>query len=709
MKKLLLIAALACLQQMMFAQALLDKSQWDAVFVENFDYTSITDPLFNSRWNLGWPGSTPCRFYPSTHHDASTPYWAAAYNDVNQLSFAGGKAIIKTTRVPQTIVNCRSEPDTFYYKTATLISKLALETTNCGGWTQNGISHGMIEVRMKLSQGVGAWPTLFLTSMSGIQVLETNFSDGGPIDYNYFWQNYDGSPCLWGTRKITPNDLSQEFHTYAVVWSPTTLTFFFDGKETVTVSYTRSDKDCARWMVLESGAVNYSTFLESTFEIDNIVVYKPKSTNPSYECKQYASNVLDNTTEIKTPVVSNASNSIASTADRIYYKTSTNQIANYYYCGGTSYCTAMLGTPTDVKGSLLNFGNRVYYIDISNRICYYQWSGTAWVRYITTYLASGDLVATSTGEIFFHGLDNKVWGLNPTVIYAEPKTSAICKDNVRISPNGNVLFFRGLDNNAYFSVWSSGSGYSTPINITGSGDVGSTMVVDFNINKLYYKSNTSSQMYNCYYTTTWNNVPIYEANNVLSDIVMDLNHSSTVYYRGTDNRIWCLYQDNGFNSGGKMFWYIKPIDWSFINCAGPIYMKSDGTLVYRTTSNSIAQATWRNGSNVNPTCSTTNVKSYVHNVYRLANEMAANIMDTKISSIYPNPATTTFRINGNSEDSYSVSIVDMQGKLLYSDSGLLQNINAKLPVISSWNNGVYIVRIKNNSTMHVEVEKLVKQ
>lgn len=78
-------------------------------------------------------------------------------------------------------------------------------------------------------------------------------------------------------------------------------------------------------------------------------------------------------------------------------------------------------------------------------------------------------------------------------------------------------------------------------------------------------------------------------------------------------------------------------------------------------------------------------------------------------SIYPNPATSSFRLTGNNEDNYEITIVDLQGKTLYTGRGLIADINNNLPNISNWTNGIYLVRINNTITQETSVEKLVKQ
>lgn len=86
----------------------------------------------------------------------------------------------------------------------------------------------------------------------------------------------------------------------------------------------------------------------------------------------------------------------------------------------------------------------------------------------------------------------------------------------------------------------------------------------------------------------------------------------------------------------------------------------------------------------------------------------SEFIDNRIS-ISPNPTSATFSLTGNNEDNYEITIVDLQGKTLYTGRGLIADINNNLPNISTWTNGIYIVRINNTITQETSVEKLVKQ
>jgi len=78
-------------------------------------------------------------------------------------------------------------------------------------------------------------------------------------------------------------------------------------------------------------------------------------------------------------------------------------------------------------------------------------------------------------------------------------------------------------------------------------------------------------------------------------------------------------------------------------------------------------------------------------------------------SITLNPGNHYFSLHGNSEHAYYVQLCDMQGKVMFTTKGNLEQINNSLPSISSWSNGIYIIKLRDLITQQVHTEKLVKQ
>lgn len=68
-------------------------------------------------------------------------------------------------------------------------------------------------------------------------------------------------------------------------------------------------------------------------------------------------------------------------------------------------------------------------------------------------------------------------------------------------------------------------------------------------------------------------------------------------------------------------------------------------------------------------------------------------------AVYPNPATDTIRIESNESEINSVTVVDIVGKVLFTETGL--NTTDHMIDIASYSRGIYFVNINNNLTKKI--------
>ncbi|WP_118974783.1 T9SS type A sorting domain-containing protein [Taibaiella koreensis] len=79
-------------------------------------------------------------------------------------------------------------------------------------------------------------------------------------------------------------------------------------------------------------------------------------------------------------------------------------------------------------------------------------------------------------------------------------------------------------------------------------------------------------------------------------------------------------------------------------------------------------------------------------------------------SLSPNPFTNTVKLNGNADDSYTVHISDINGRMIYLKSGKLDVINAGLQEAAApLKPGIYFVNVQNETTGVSQSLKTVKQ
>jgi len=94
--------------------------------------------------------------------------------------------------------------------------------------------YGYIEVRAKAPSGAGMWPAIWLlpsnlTSTPEIDVMELLGHKSNQLELHYHYR-VDGKKKSIGFDTIV-DDLSLDWHTYAVDWSPQSIIWYLDGKE----------------------------------------------------------------------------------------------------------------------------------------------------------------------------------------------------------------------------------------------------------------------------------------------------------------------------------------------------------------------------------------------------------------------------------------------------------------------------------------------
>jgi len=155
--------------------------------------------------------------------------------------------------------------------------------------------YGYWEMKAKLPFGKGFWPAFWLLAADKgwppeIDPLE---AFGAPNSRNEGHNNQIHHGCIgtgdtgWGEWTTTPNsvNITEGFHTYAVLWTPSTITFYFDG--TLTQTGTTPASLINREMYLLANLAvggswpedpDSSTPFPSKMEIDYINVYALNST-----------------------------------------------------------------------------------------------------------------------------------------------------------------------------------------------------------------------------------------------------------------------------------------------------------------------------------------------------------------------------------------------------------------------------------------------
>ncbi len=161
-----------------------------------------------------------------------------------------------------------------------------------GAVTTQGIfaqKYGYFEVRAKMAKGHGLWPAFWLMPVTGAWTSEIDIfefignSHGIHNAFHHDWraQNQHGK-----TTTVTNQDLSQNFNTYALKWSPNRIEYLMNGQviHQLTDRSVIAKADKPMYVMLNTALasqhtgwiskVNETTDFSETFTIDYVRVFK---------------------------------------------------------------------------------------------------------------------------------------------------------------------------------------------------------------------------------------------------------------------------------------------------------------------------------------------------------------------------------------------------------------------------------------------------
>lgn len=108
-------------------------------------------------------------------------------------------------------------------------------------WEKFSQTYGWFEIRAKLPQAEGTWPSFWLlpekpigpggtySPAAEIDILEHVTHLGNEVFVGMHWNGYGKDHQMWGMQPAIPS-LLKGFHTFALNWQPKQLTFYIDGK-----------------------------------------------------------------------------------------------------------------------------------------------------------------------------------------------------------------------------------------------------------------------------------------------------------------------------------------------------------------------------------------------------------------------------------------------------------------------------------------------
>jgi beta-glucanase (GH16 family) len=150
--------------------------------------------------------------------------------------------------------------------------------------------YGYFEIRAEMPTGAGFWPAFWLLPENNNWPPELDVTEqigGKPgIDYVTAHTNVGGFNSMISSA-VDVGDTTQGFHTYGVDWTPTTITWYFDGQEIATCA-TPADMHSPMYMLVNLGVGGVGSWpgptapgATATMQVDYVRAYAYNPAAPS--------------------------------------------------------------------------------------------------------------------------------------------------------------------------------------------------------------------------------------------------------------------------------------------------------------------------------------------------------------------------------------------------------------------------------------------
>lgn len=370
-----------------------------------------------------------------------------------------------------------------------------------------------------------------------------------------------------GFEQPFERDLTDNFHTWTMVWTDDQITFFFDGKEL------RTETRFEYWLCPTGLIINAAeAAATSAYEIDYVKVVNQTTLGGSY-LYYYDNDLVGSTID----VYNNQDALVVGGNDQIFYRSTANRISSYYLSGGNYvYGYVMPSTvPSSwkVSGDLaVGEGNRLYYRGTNGKIHTYSWSasnpGNGWGHDLVedtgaendvSFTYGGSIAAGEDDHVFFRGTGGEMkhfyldqngdWQYD-----ALPNTSSSHNVEGGIAVGGgNQVFYRGGDGRLqtyYFSSSSSSwvhdhidDNWGTTNYLISSSYGGQVIVGEGN--RVFYRGSNGQLMGFYFDDSDWvplENIPTLDLSDQAIAGKMVMGEDNQIFYRGADGTMQTYYQ-----------------------------------------------------------------------------------------------------------------------------------------------------------------------
>ncbi len=723
-------------------QCSIDKTQWIEVFNEEFNGNTISN-----YWKFTYAGGSSILKEIS----ASNPW--EPVNKPNNITIANGFAYFNTVK-ENTLINGVNHLYSVGLLRSSFDDTPFAEIQN--DYELGGYLYGMFEIKCKLPKINGTYPAFWFTGNNAwppeVDVFEFNGSLPNEFFSTVHWPHPlypNPKDAFCGSTFSYPFDLTENFHTFSLVWTPTKLTWFFDGIELKTDTdpdhvpghyQSNHPNEIAKWrkmdLIIGSGLnwpdPNNTDFLP--FIVDYVKVYKPANL-PKYSgningwAKYYRDTLLPayaNTTFKPTndwvqdlviseqPYLVQTGMNSCQNGQKFWYKGQFNLLWNTYkfnYGSGYKYYSAPIDWNENIDGNvnIADNGEVVYYVK-SGYIKYYQNNQIFEVKANSFQKAndfSKNLKVSDDGlRLYYGNVDCQYikWNRSNLSSNIWTKTTIDAVDDFlsnALEVNSNLIYYINVDNQICQLEFVNGN-WTKNILLPSSHDVKDNLQI---VNNTLYYRNTSNQL--CYYSNNFGNwVKLYffasspysnnieVVSNVGDDlIVSNISSNLKIYFSGLfDHRPWNIYWNIDKYTSAPIMWNITNIESDFQLPKG----SNGNVLVFRDFDNQFRVLKWEACEFLNPDCLGPIVQKGSLN--EEVNKTANNSFDDLI--VYPNP-TTGFIFLKNIDLNLpfnKITLYDFTGQKIQLIDTQIFNPELNIINLSSFQSGIYYLSINNSSS-----------
>ncbi len=167
------------------------------------------------------------------------------------------------------------------------------DTSNTSVPVKFAFKYGLAEIRAKVPKGQGLWPAFWLLPATDqpqpeIDVLEVIGLDTNTVNMSLHLLKPNGGVAVDSNAWKGSQDLSQDWHTYAVDWEPNYMIWYVDGVERVRFTEQSQIPVQPMYLLLDlavggdwPGPPGADTVFPAVFQIDYVRVWQQTNTSPS--------------------------------------------------------------------------------------------------------------------------------------------------------------------------------------------------------------------------------------------------------------------------------------------------------------------------------------------------------------------------------------------------------------------------------------------